>query len=298
MGKILIAGGTGLIGSALKAELVARGNEVWLLSRTPGEGRLEWDGVHSGEWAEQLADCQAVVNLAGSPISVKFSVENRRTILKSRLDPTGAIGNAIQTVCLKVPPPHWINASAVGFYGDRGNEICTEKSENGSGFLAKTCLQWEQACLAHPSNCLKSIVRIGVVMADDGGAYPKLRSVTNAFLGGQLGNGKQWMSWISLGDLINLFCWLIEGKREGIFNGTAPDPCTNRDFMESLRRSLGRPWSPPAPEFAIRLMGATVGPDSSVLLDSTRAVPEAALAGGFKFQYESLDEVLRELSMK
>ena len=298
MGKIIIAGGTGLIGSALSAELVNRGHQVLLLSRSPREGRIVWDGVHSGEWAENLLDCQTVINLAGSPISVKFTSDNRREILKSRLEPTGAIGDAIQTTCHNVAPPHWINASAVGFYGNRSDEVCTEESLPGKGFLAATSVQWEKACLDHPASCPKSIVRIGVVLAHGGGAFPKLQSLTKALLGGQIGDGEQFISWIHLADLVTMFCWLIESRREGIYNGTAPNPVKNQDFMSELRKAESRPWSPPVPAPLLRLMGGTSGPDASLLLDSTRAIPAASVDQGFTFRFPTIQEALQDLCTK
>ena len=295
MGKVIIAGGTGLIGSALSTELRLRGHEVLLLSRTPGEGRLVWDGVHSGEWAEQLVDCQAVVNLAGSSIAVKFTDENRREILTSRITPTGAIGNAIQTTCLKVKPPHWINASAIGFYGNRGDEVCDEAAAPGSGFMPAVCKQWEAACLEHVVDCPKTLVRTGVVLSRKGGAFQKLVPLARAFLGGQVGTGDQYMSWIHIDDLVNMFCWMIEKEQTGILNGTAPHPVTNAEFMASLRSELHRPWSPPVPAPLLRLMGATIGPDASLLLDSTRVVPAAALERGFEFRFPTVREALNDL---
>ena len=295
MGKILIAGGTGLIGGALSTELRRRGNEVLLLSRNAGEGRLVWDGVHSGEWADALVDCQAVVNLAGSPISVKFTDENRKQIISSRLNPTGAIGDAIQTTCLKITPPQWINASAIGFYGNRGSEICVETSERGAGFLPTVCDQWESACLEHPVNCAKTIVRIGVVLSRDGGALPKLETLAKAFLGGQIGDGRQIVSWIHIDDLVNLFCWLIEGSKAGIYNGTAPNPASNGEIMSELRSVVHRPWSPPVPSALLSVVGATFGPDASLLLDSTRAIPQAALEQGFAFEFPAIQEALKDL---
>lgn len=298
MDKVIIAGGTGLIGSALSAELRRRGLEVKLLSRTPGEGRLLWDGVHSGDWAEELIDAKAVVNLAGSPIAVKFTAENRRELLTSRLDPTGAVGNAIQTVCLKSKPPHWINASAIGFYGDRGAEICDESSAVGTGFLPTICRHWEAACLDHPVNCPKTIVRIGVALSTEGGAFAKLSGLTRAFLGGQTGDGTQYMSWVHLDDLVHLFCWIIESGRAGIFNGTAPEPCTNQKLMSELREGEHRPWSPPVPAVMLKIMGSTIGPDASLVLDSTRAVPTAALAGGFQFNFATIEAAMKDLCTK
>ncbi len=298
MGKIIIAGGTGLIGSALSSELERRGHEVLLLSRTPAEARIVWDGVHSGEWAEELIDCQAIINLAGSPISVKFTQANRKEIIASRLNPTGAIGNAIQTVSHKTTPPLWINASAVGYFGDAADQLCDETSPQGTGFLSSVCSQWENGCLEHPAKCPKTIVRIGVVLSRDGGAFPKLQTLTKAFLGGHIGNGQQYISWIHIDDLVNLFCWLIENSKTGIYNGTAPKPATNAELMIELRRAESRPWSPPVPAPLLRLIGATIGPDASLLLGSTRAVPTAAQSQGFAFEYPTIQEALQDLCTK
>lgn len=298
MGKIIIAGGTGLIGSALSAEFQKRGHRVLLLSRTAGEGRLPWNGDSAGDWGTELVDCTAIINLAGSPISVKFSSQNRARILSSRVGPTGAIGAAIQANCDGGNQPLWINASAVGFYGNRGAEICTESSDLGEGFLPSVCQAWEEACLDHPAQCPKAIVRIGVVLSAGGGAFPILQRLTQAFLGGHLGNGLQSMSWIHVDDLVNLFTWLIDNSKAGIYNGTTPNPVTNRELMTELRKAEHRPWSPPVPAPILRLVGKTVGPDSSLLLDSLRAVPQRAMDEGFEFEFLTVGQAIADLCTK
>lgn len=295
MGKIIIAGGTGLIGTAVSAELRLRGHDVSLLSRSTGPNQIVWDGVSLGPWVEALRGAQAVINLAGSPISVKFTSENRETILQSRIQPTKAIGQALSQIG---ESPHWINGSAIGYYGHRGAEICTEQTPSGAGFLPETCVEWERQILESTSECPKTVVRIGVVLAHGGGAFPKLQSLTKAFLGGQVGGGEQYISWIHIQDLVTLFCWLVENGAHGVFNGTAPAPVKNSEFMKELRSAENRPWSPPVPAALMQLMGATVGPDASLLLDSTQAVPQACLDKGFAFQYPSIGEALQDLCTK
>ncbi|MEI7576835.1 MAG: TIGR01777 family oxidoreductase [Armatimonadota bacterium] len=295
MGKIIIAGGTGLIGSAVSAELRVRGHDVQLLSRTAGPNRIVWDGISVGPWVDSLRGAQTIINLAGSSISVKFTPENRENILESRTQPTAVIGQALAQIG---ETPHWINGSAIGFYGNRGGEICTEETPSGTGFLPETCVEWERQFLESPAYCPKSVVRIGVVLDHGGGAFPKLQTLTKAFLGGQVGDGEQYISWIHIKDLVALFCWLVENGQGGVFNGSAPNPVKNQEFMSELRKAENRPWSPPVPAALMRLIGATVGPDASLLLDSTRAVPKAALDLGFTFRYPTIREALQDLCTK
>ena len=248
-----------------------------------------------GPWVESLRGSEAIINLAGSPISVKFTAENRQRILESRTQPTAAIGQALSQLNEKL---HWINGSAIGFYGDRGAEICNEQTPSGKGFLPETCVEWERQIFGSTAECPKSVVRIGVVLAHGGGAFPKLHALTKAFLGGQVGDGEQYISWIHIQDLVALFCWLVENGTQGVFNGSAPAPVKNAEFMKELRKAENRPWSPPVPAALMKLMGATVGPDASLLLDSTRAVPKACMDQGFTFRYPSIAEALQDLCTK
>jgi uncharacterized protein len=292
-GKIVIAGGSGFLGRACQNLFESNGYQIVVLTRTPNAPHeREWDGKTVGVWVRELEGAVAVINLAGSPIAVKFSQENLDKIKNSRIDPTNAIGDALLTLAVK---PMWVNASAVGFYGDTRESVADETTMVGTGILPDICKAWEAAVLEHSVRCPKVILRIGVVFGRDAGALKPLKKLTQCFLGGAVGDGKQYMSWVHVEDLARQILWLIEGHKEGIYNGTAPNPTTNSVLMASLRRQLNRPWSPPAPAFVIKLIGKLIGPDASLLLDSQRALPKRATEEGFQFRFEKLDDALRNL---
>ena len=258
------------------------------MSRSGGD--IEWDGNTLGPWVEQIGGPETViVNLAGSPISVKWTPENREKILKSRLEPTRAIGEAIRSH--ENPPWLWINVSAVGFYGDRGDEFLNEASASGTGFLADVGRQWE-ACAMESGIDRLCRPRIGVVLASDGGALPVLARLTKAFLGGAAGDGRQFMPWVHVDDLANAFVHIANQGVLGPVNIVAPEPARNADFMRALRSRYHRPFSPSIPAFAMRAVGKLVGPDASLVLDSTRAVPSALIDHGFQFKHEKMDHAL------
>lgn len=294
-GKVVIAGGTGWIGGALAAELRAAGAEVYVLTREPGgEFELEWDARTPGPWAEHLEDALAVVNLVGAPITMKWTKENRKEILESRTRSTEAIGLALTKT--RRPPGVWINGSATGIYGHREDEILTEVSEPGDGFLADVCLAWEGAFEAFAVPGVRRVrIRTGVVLGPDGGALDKWELLAKLFLGGAQGKGEQWVPWIHLDDLVGLFMWAIEGEAEGVYNGVAPEPVRNRELMRLIRQALHRPWAPPAPRWALGLVGKLGGPDPDILLDSVRARPERAIMEGFRFDYPFLRMALSDL---
>ncbi|MBI1333099.1 MAG: TIGR01777 family protein [Armatimonadetes bacterium] len=287
--KVVICGGSGLIGQALDKRLTDSGYDVVTVSRHPKLGEISWDDL-----GRAIDGATAVINLSGRPIACKFTESNKREILNSRVESTQKVAKAFAT-CTN-PPAKWINASAVGFYGNRGDETMTEASSPGSGFVVDVCRAWEDACLKSEANCAKTVLRIGVVLTSNGGAMSKLMPLTKAFLGGAVGNGLQWMSWIALKDLVRLFEWVIENDAPSVVNACAPEPIRNGDFMAWLRRQLRRPWSPPVPAFMMKLLGQTVGPDASLLLDSTRAIPTQT--GDFQFMVPSLENArLDDLSV-
>lgn len=294
MGRVLVAGGTGLIGRALVQELKDRGHEVLVLSRRSGPGRVQWDGCSVGAWAAELDGAKAIVNLAGESIAGRWTEAYKQKIVQSRLDPTRAIGNAIDQC--KNPPEAWIQASAIGYYGDTGSREVSEASPAGSGFLADTTRQWEEAAdeFDHPKTRLLK-VRVGVVLAREGGMLPMLAKLTKAFLGGAVGSGRQYIPWVHLEDIARLFAWGVDTSVCGAVNGTAPSPVTNATFMAELRRVTGRPWVPPAPEAAIRALGPILGVAPELALTSSRVVPAIALAHGFRFRYTELGAVLDSL---
>lgn len=298
MAKIVIAGGSGFLGHALSKYLISKGDSLTLLTRKIDSGNpvrsVEWDGQTQGEWVATLEEADAVINLAGAPITLPWNETNRQLIINSRVKSTLAIGLAICNA--KNPPATWINASATGYYGDRGDEILPESASFGTGFLAEVCKQWEDSVDAHPTPKTRKIkLRTGVVLGLNGGALAPLVGLTKSFLGGPAGDGKQYVPWIHLQDHVRLVRWCALGDVSGPINACAPNPVTNAQLMAELRATLGRPMAPPAPAFALKLLSKIGGPDAHVLLDSTRAIPQAALQGGFDFVYPTLGPALTSL---
>lgn len=300
MNQVVIAGGTGLIGSELTKQLTKLGYAVTALSRSgdapTGAQSEAWDGANLGTWQLALEGAAAVVNLSGSPIAVKWTKENRNRILQSRVSSTQVLGRAIAEA--KEPPPVWINGSAVGYYGDRGDELLTEASEPGKrrDFLVDTAVAWEAVFdQAEVGDCRKVTLRTGIVLSEQGGALEPLANFTQWFLGGHHGTGSQFMSWIHIRDIARMIIYAIEHPLTGPINAVNPHPCTNRFFMATLRGVMARPWAPPVPEWALRLATLFGAPDPSLLLASQRVEPRAALAAGFQFEHDDLGVALRSL---
>jgi uncharacterized protein (TIGR01777 family) len=241
-----------------------------------------------------LEGADAVVNLAGKSISVRMTAANKREILESRVRTTELIGEAIQQC--KNPPKVWLNANAMGYYGDRGDEILTESSSPGTDFFAEVSKRWQEPLdrLETPRT-RKVSLRIGFVLAADGGGLPPMAAATRAFVGGTLGSGKQWLSWIHVDDLVAMMQWAIEGEAEGHYNATAPNPVTNAEFMKTLREVLHRPWAPPAPALVLRAIGKVMAPDPSLALLSSMVLPKKALDEGFEFRYPELETALKSI---
>lgn len=290
--NLVLAGGSGFLGQALKAHFEHLGWTVSVLSRQPGIGAVVWDGKTVGKWCEALEGADAVINLCGVPITRKWDEEGMKLIVSSRVDSTAAIRLGIES-CSQ-PPKVWVNASATGIYGDRGDEVLDEMSALGadSEFMVRCCKAWE----AEVESTVRTVkLRIGVVLGHGGGAYPILSKLAKAFIGGHVGTGQQFMSWIHLDDLVRLFHWSVDTEVSGVVNGTAPEPRTNAELMAALRKSLGRPWAPPAPGFALKLMTALGGPESEPVLQGQRVLPRVALDGGFEFKFPTLQDALEEL---
>ena len=298
--RIVIAGGSGFIGRALAQEFSAQNFEVVILTRTPraradNVREVEWDGKHIGEWIQNLDGAEAVINLTGKNINCPHTPENLDAIIASRVDSVVAIAAACEHV--KTPPRVWVQASAVGFYGDTENNFATEISPVGNDALAKICGQWEDAFNhAAAPKTRKVALRIGFVLGRDGGALPVLSKLTKWFLGGAVGSGRQYISWIHLADLVQMFVSVVKrDKLIGTFNAVAPDAVRNTDFMRELRRALHRPWCPPAPEFAVRFGSWLMKSEASLALISQRCTPEKFLEVEFQFQFPQLRGALENL---
>lgn len=292
--RVLLAGASGLLGRALATRLNAEGWDVRRLVRRPaaGPGEFPWDPARGEVPAAALADVTAVVNLAGENIAAGRWTEARRRLLRSsRIDPTRALARAI--IGMPRPPEVFACASAVGFYGDRGNLVLGEDASRGDGFLAELTAEWEHAGAEVTAAGVRwAGLRLGVVLSPEGGALARLLPVFRLGLGGRLASGRQWMSWISREDAAAAFVHVLGTPAcRGPLNACAPGPVTNADFTRILGFVLRRPVVFPVPALALRLAFGRMAEET--LLASTRAVPRALAASGFRFGQPGLEAALR-----
>lgn len=305
--RIIITGGTGLIGSTLAHNLSADGHEVIVLSRTPREKkgllppnvRLEhWDGISAAGWGALADGADAIVNLAGESIGgVRFppprwTLERKQRILQSRLRAGAAIMEALHDA--KRRPGVLIQASAVGYYGSRGDETLTEDSPHGSGFVAQVCVDWEQSTAgAEALGVRRVVIRTGVVLDPRNNAFRSLILPFRFFVGGPIGNGRQYFPWIHIEDEVRAIRFLMEnGQASGAYNLTAPQPLPNREVARILGRVMRRPSFVPVPAFALKL---ALGEVSSVVLDSQRVMPQRLQEAGFAFRFPDFEAAVRHL---
>jgi len=287
--KVVVAGGTGFIGEALVQALLARGDDVAVLSRNPAKVRAG-RGVSWNDVKREVAESDAVVNLAGENVGEgRWTDERRKRILDSRLSATAALTDAIALA--PVRPRAFVSMSAVGFYGPRGDEPLDETAESGRGFLAEVVRLWEAAARKAEPAARLVILRCGVVLGPGGGALSRMLLPFRLGVGGPIGNGRQWLSWIDRDDLIALILRAIDdSSMRGVYNATAPHPVTSRDFARALGRALHRPAILPAPGFALRMIFGRMAEE--MLLSGQRVVPSRATAEGFVFHYPEIDAAL------
>ncbi len=250
-----------------------------------------------GAWASELDGADGIINLVGEPVSQRWTADVRRKIVASRVESTKVLGEACSRC--HAPPHVWVNASAVGFYGDTGSRTVDELAPHGPSddFLVETCQQWEAAARTTvPAPTTLRFVRIGFVLGKGGGAYPALQRLTKLFLGGHVGSGTNYVSWIHLDDLVRQFEFALGPSAPPIMNGTAPTPVTMSELMYAMRHAANRPWSPPAPVFALALASRLLGtPDPGLVTISQRISPKAALDAGFEFNFADLAKALDNL---
>lgn len=293
--KILVTGATGLVGEELVNFLSSGGHEVKMLSRShQGEDFINWDPANQEINLEDLEGFDSIVHLAGENIAAKrWSEEQKRKIKESRVKGTSFIADAISR--LKSPPKSFVVASAIGFYGNRGDEILTEESGSGTGFLAETCVEWENASKSLESHGIRVVnLRFGVILSPKGGALAKLLLPFQLGAGGIIGNGKQYMSWIALDDVIGAIYHSVANESvKGAVNVVSPNACTNYDFTKVLGRVLFRPTIAPLPGFAAKIILGEMADE--LLLASARVEPQKLLNTGYEFLYADLESALRHL---
>ena len=302
--RVLIAGGTGLIGRALCAELLAVGHVPSVLSRRPERARLPdgvrvvaWDGLTLGAWRAQVAEADAVVNLAGANIfggalPRRWTAGRKRVLRESRLAAGRVLSAAIAEAGHK--PAVFVQASAVGYYGPCGDAEIAEDAPAGNDFLARLAVDWEET--SAPVEALgvrRVVIRTGIVLSAQGGALPRLVLPFRLFAGGLLGDGRQWLPWIHVADEVGAIRLLLErDDARGPFNLSAPHPLTNADFCHALARVLRRPCWLRTPAWALRL---ALGEMATLVLDGQRALPQRLLALGYAFRFPHAEDALRDL---
>jgi hypothetical protein len=294
--KILVSGSTGLIGTRLVSLLQERRRRVVRLvrSRSPAFRRqILWDPAAGRIAGGRIEGFDAVVHLSGESVAARWTRERKRAIRESRVGSTRLLAGALAG--LEKPPAVMVCASAIGFYGDRGDEILTEESGPGSGFLPEVCTAWEAATEPAVRAGIRVVnLRIGVVLTPEGGALSRMLTPFRLGLGGVAGSGRQYMSWITLEDVARAIDHAIVNESlSGPVNGTAPEPVTNRVFTRTLGRILSRPTLLPMPAFLVRLAFGEMG--DALLLSSARVEPARLLASHFRFRHPNLESALRRL---
>ncbi len=292
--RILVSGASGPIGAALVPSLKATGATVTRLVRKAvnGPDQVMWDPAHALS-PDSVTGFDAVVHLAGESIVGRWTAAKKRRILESRVQGTGHLAESVAKA--SQPPRVFISASAVGFYGNRGDEILREDSPSGEGFAAEICRQWEGAAQpAARAGIRTAQMRIGVVMSADGGALPKMLTPFRLGLGGRLGDGRQWWTWVSARDVAGAIQHVLNHESlSGPINTVAPNPVTNAEFTRILASVLKRPAIFPMPAFAVRLIFGEMGEE--LFLGSQRVEPARLLASGYRFQHPDLKSALKEI---
>jgi len=289
--RIVIAGGTGLLGTALVERLRTDGHLVTVLTRHPRTtGDVPWTPAGSqGGLARALEGVDAVINLAGAPIAQRWTTAHKREMRDSRVALTRVLVSAMRSA--RRPPDTLISGSAVGIYGSRGDESLTEDSAHGSGFLASLCVAWEKEALAAAPHSRVVLLRTGIVLDRSGGALPQMALPFRFCVGGPLGSGRQYLSWIHRHDWVSMVTWALTNTAvSGPLDVTAPNPVTNLEFTRTLGRVMRRPALMPVPAFALRVV---LGDMADAIVTGQRVLPARALGLGFGFQYPELEAALR-----
>ena len=295
MKKIVIAGGTGFLGNALKNYFEAKGFVVISLSRKRNKDTIYWNGKNLGEWTKHLEDAEVLINLAGKSVDCRYTDENKAAILNSRIDSTRVLNRAMEQANQK--PKVFLNASTATIYVHAETTINTEENGViGDDFSMNIAKSWEKEFYATEiPNVRKIALRTSIVLGKNGGAFPKLKTITRLGMGGKQGRGDQFISWIHIHDFCKAIDFLINSKLSGSVNITAPNPKANKDFMRDLRKQLSVPTGISQPVWLLELASAIIKTETELLLKSRYVYPQRLLDAGFKFEYERVKECMKEL---
>lgn len=304
--RIIITGGTGLIGTALARRLAAANDDIIILSRNPdkatglpaGVKTVKWDGRTAQGWGHLADGAKAIINLAGASIAgdgfipSRWTEKRKKLIMDSRVQAGQAVVAAVNAAAAK--PELVVQSSAVGYYGPHGDETLSEATGPGNDFLAQVCQAWERSTQPVVQQGVRLVViRTGVVLSTQGGAFPLLLLPHKLFAGGPMGSGKQWLPWIHLEDEVRAIQFLIENSQaQGVFNVCAPEPVTNRQMSQAIGQAISRPSFLPVPGFALKLL---LGEAASLVLDGQRQIPQRLIQSGFPFSHPDLLPAIRHL---
>jgi uncharacterized protein (TIGR01777 family) len=300
--KVILAGGTGFIGKQLQDFYRKSGAEVVVLSRSGGQSSdgirfVKWNACpeQNASWIHELEGAEMIVNLTGKNVNCRWTDENRKEIIRSRVDSAEAIGQSINT--LKSPPKLWVNMSGADIYSPENTAMQTESVHTESnGFLAEVIRKWEAAALQFTGGATRiAVLRTGIVLGKNGGAFPELLKLAKSGLGGKAGSGKQGFSWIHVQDVVGIIDFLRKSEHQGTFNCTSPEVTDNAGFTAELRKAIGAKIGLPAPEFAIRIGAFFMGTESDLILKGPKVYPEKLTSAGFQFRYPSLANCLQNL---
>ncbi|NIS62592.1 MAG: TIGR01777 family protein [Proteobacteria bacterium] len=298
--KIFVTGGTGFVGRNLVSRLVGEGHAVTVLSRSEkvaerlpgGTSIVQGDPTEAGVWQEFLKGQECIINLAGTSIFSKWTPETKTLIMESRISTTRNIVDAMEPTNGR--DLVLFSTSAVGYYGFHGDEELTEESPPGNDFLARVAVEWENEALRAEENGARVVItRFGIVLGEKGGALGQMMSIFRKYLGGPLGSGNQWFSWIHMEDLVGAFVFLMAHREiSGPVNLTSPNPIRNKELAKALGKAMHRPSFLPAPGFMLKLI---LGEFGSVLLEGQRVIPKKLLDSGYSFLYPEIEGALQSL---
>jgi uncharacterized protein (TIGR01777 family) len=298
--KIVIAGGSGFIGKLLAGHF-SKSSRVIVLSRTAQPERdniktVKWNGRNRGDWANELEGAYAIINLTGKNVNCRYTPQNKKQILESRLLSTKVLGEAVAS--LKEQPTVWIQMSSATIYKHAEDKPNDETyGEIGSDFSMDVCRDWERTFNELPLNrTRKVIMRTSIVMGKGGGALPPLRNLVRSGLGGRQGSGKQMVSWIHQEDIVGVVDWMLEGNGSGVYNVTSPQPIQNNVLMTHLRKACGMPLGLPSPAWLLTFGAAIIGTETELVLKSRWVIPKRLLQEGYRFRFPSAEAAIEDLT--
>lgn len=299
--KIIITGATGLIGKNISSELIKRGDEVVVFTRNVQDAKtkvpnaslyVKWDYNKTEEWKECVNNSFAVIHLAGANLfSRRWTEKYKKIITESRIKSTQNLIKAISEVDKK--PEVFVCSSAVGYYGNSGDKTLTEDSASGNDFLAALCLKWDNAATEVENSGVRRVsIRSGIVLSKNEGIFKKILLVFRLFMGGVIGSGNQWIPWIHIKDIVNIYLFSLNNKIEGAVNAVSPNPVRMKEFAEELGKALNRPAFFKVPEFLLRIV---LGETAEAALSSLRVMPQKLNNEDFKFEFNDFSSCLKDL---